>query len=96
MISPYAAKPQNPRVDWTRSRMRLLAEARRELVESQPFAGHRIGMSLHVEPKTAVLVETLAEAFEDLAGLVGHGLSALFSASGLEGNHRFRSRHAPP
>ena len=48
------------RIDWIRSRMPLLAQAREHFAASQPFAGHRIGMSLHLEPKTAVLLETLA------------------------------------
>ncbi|NEN06972.1 adenosylhomocysteinase [Diaminobutyricibacter tongyongensis] len=48
------------RIDWIRSRMPLLAQAREQFAVSRPFAGHRIGMSLHLEPKTAVLLETLA------------------------------------
>ncbi|MGO4276913.1 adenosylhomocysteinase, partial [Paenibacillus sp. TAF58] len=48
------------RIDWIRSRMPLLAQARADFAASKPFAGHRIGMSLHLEPKTAVLLEALA------------------------------------
>ncbi len=48
------------RIAWIRSRMPLLAQARAAFAATQPFAGHRIGMSLHLEPKTAVLLETLA------------------------------------
>jgi adenosylhomocysteinase len=47
------------RTDWIRSRMPLLAQARADFAETLPFAGHHIGMSLHLEPKTAVLLETL-------------------------------------
>lgn len=61
------------RVDWIRSRMALLAVARDELSVSKPFAGHRIGMSLHVEPKTAVLIETLAAGGAELIGTGNHG-----------------------
>lgn len=61
------------RVDWIRSRMRLLAQARAELAGSRPFAGLRIGMSLHVEPKTAVLVETLAAGGAELVGTGNFG-----------------------
>jgi adenosylhomocysteinase len=61
------------RVDWIRSRMSLLAETREELRRTQPFAGHRIGMSLHIEPKTAVLVETLAAGGAELVGTGNHG-----------------------
>lgn len=61
------------RVDWIRSRMALLAATRDELSVTRPFAGRRIGMSLHVEPKTAVLVETLAAAGAELIGTGNHG-----------------------
>lgn len=61
------------RVDWIRSRMGLLADVRREFAATRPFAGHRIGMSLHVEPKTAVLVETLAAGGAELVGTGNFG-----------------------
>lgn len=61
------------RVDWIRSRMGLLADVRREFAASRPFAGRRIGMSLHVEPKTAVLVEALAAGGAELVGTGNHG-----------------------
>ena len=48
------------RVAWIRSRMAMLATLREEFRASSPFAGRRIGMSLHIEPKTAVLLEVLA------------------------------------
>ncbi len=44
---------------WTRANMPLLARLRAELAAERPLAGHRIGMCLHVEAKTAVLVEAL-------------------------------------
>jgi adenosylhomocysteinase len=47
------------RVAWTRTNMPLLAELRREYADERPLAGRRLGMCLHVEPKTAVLVEVL-------------------------------------
>ncbi|WP_368498866.1 adenosylhomocysteinase [Herbiconiux sp. A18JL235] len=61
------------RVEWIRSRMPLLAQARAELAVSRPFAGHRIGMSLHLEPKTAVLLETLAAGGAEVVGTGNHG-----------------------
>ena len=61
------------RVDWIRSRMPLLAAAREQLSGSRPFAGHRIGMSLHLEPKTAVLLETLAAGGAELVATGNHG-----------------------
>jgi adenosylhomocysteinase len=61
------------RVDWIRSRMGLLADVRREFAATRPFAERRIGMSLHVEPKTAVLVETLAAGGAELVGTGNFG-----------------------
>jgi adenosylhomocysteinase len=61
------------RVDWIRSRMGLLADVRREFAATRPFAGRRIGMSLHVEPKTAVLIETLAAGGAELVGTGNFG-----------------------
>ncbi|HEY6799742.1 MAG TPA: adenosylhomocysteinase [Agromyces sp.] len=61
------------RTTWIRSRMPLLAAARREFAERQPFAGHRVGMSLHLEPKTAVLLEVLAAGGGDIVATGNHG-----------------------
>ena len=48
------------KIDWARGHMPILAEVRERYEREQPLAGHRIGMAMHVEAKTAVLVETLA------------------------------------
>ena len=61
------------RVEWIRSRMPLLKATRAEFAASRPFAGHRIGMSLHLEPKTAVLLETLAAGGAELVVTGNHG-----------------------
>ncbi|HMB80542.1 MAG TPA: adenosylhomocysteinase, partial [Vicinamibacterales bacterium] len=47
------------RIAWTRANMPLLAALRLEYAEERPLAWRRLGMCLHVEPKTAVLVEVL-------------------------------------
>ncbi len=51
----------------------MLAEIRSELQQTTPFAGHRIGMSLHLEPKTAVLLETLAAGGAEIVATGNHG-----------------------
>ncbi|MCR9138208.1 MAG: adenosylhomocysteinase [Alphaproteobacteria bacterium] len=56
------------RIDWIRSRMALLAQTRDAFARSQPFAGQTIGVSLHLEPKTAVLLETLAAGGAKIVG----------------------------
>jgi adenosylhomocysteinase len=55
------------RVAWTRANMPLLAALRDEYAEERPLAGRRLGMCLHVEPKTAVLVEVLLAGGCELA-----------------------------
>jgi adenosylhomocysteinase len=68
-----SAERGGARVDWIRSRMPMLAAAREQLLTSRPFEGHRIGMSLHLEPKTAVLLETLAAGGAELVATGNHG-----------------------
>ncbi len=54
-----AAEQGAARVDWIRSRMPLMKSVREEFEASRPFVARRIGVSLHIEPKTAVLLEVL-------------------------------------
>ncbi|MDQ2698447.1 MAG: adenosylhomocysteinase, partial [Actinomycetota bacterium] len=58
---------------WIRSRMPLLARTRADFAASRPFGGHRIGMSLHLEPKTAVLLETLQAGGAEIVATGNHG-----------------------
>lgn len=48
------------KMDWARNHMPVLAIVRENFEEEKPLKGLKIGMALHVEAKTAVLVETLA------------------------------------
>jgi len=61
------------RTDWIRSRMPLLADVRTRFAKDRPFGGHRIGMSLHLEPKTAVLLETLQAGGAEIVATGNHG-----------------------
>jgi len=47
------------RVNWIRSRMQLLRNVQEVFEREKPFKNKTIGVSLHLEPKTAVLLETL-------------------------------------
>jgi adenosylhomocysteinase len=47
------------RIAWARANMPVLAGLRGEFERERPLQGRRIGMCLHVESKTAVLVEVL-------------------------------------
>jgi len=48
------------KMDWARQYMPVLGAIRERFEAERPLEGVRIGMALHVEAKTAVLVETLA------------------------------------
>jgi len=56
------AKNGKRAIDWAESHMPVLAEIRRELSKSKPLKGIQIAAALHVEAKTAVLMETLIDA----------------------------------
>ncbi|WP_248517653.1 adenosylhomocysteinase [Salinarchaeum laminariae] len=55
------------KLEWARQHMPILAALREEVRENQPFAGHTIGMAMHVEASTGVLVELLAEGGAEVA-----------------------------
>ncbi|WP_135303395.1 adenosylhomocysteinase [Haloarcula amylovorans] len=55
------------KMDWAAQHMPICASLREEFEADQPFAGERIGMAMHVEAKTAVLAELLAEGGAEVA-----------------------------
>jgi len=61
------------RLAWVRSRMALLARTHKDFAETKPFARHTIGMSLHLEPKTGILLETLAAGGAKVVATGNHG-----------------------
>ncbi len=50
----------NMKMEWARNHMPVIAIVREMFEKEKPLKGLKIGMALHVEAKTAVLVETLA------------------------------------
>jgi adenosylhomocysteinase len=65
---PDAAREEGRRkMDWARQHMPILDALREEFAADQPFAGEVIGMAMHVEAKTAVLAELLAEGGAEVA-----------------------------
>ena len=59
-IADSALAAEGSRVlDWTRLNMPILRGLHEEFARARPLEGRRIGMCLHVEAKTAVLVEVL-------------------------------------
>lgn len=61
------------RVDWVRSQMPLLRSVRRDFEVRRPFQNHHIGVSLHIEPKTAVLLEILQAGGAQIIGTGNYG-----------------------
>lgn len=56
---PGLASEGHRKLQWVRERMPVLAVLRARYQQTQPFAGQRIAVSLHLEAKTAVLAELL-------------------------------------
>ncbi|UOY09861.1 adenosylhomocysteinase [Methanonatronarchaeum sp. AMET6-2] len=50
------------KIKWARDHMPVMEEIRSDMEKEKPLEGQTVGMALHVEPKTAVLVETLRDA----------------------------------
>jgi adenosylhomocysteinase len=76
------------RTEWIRSRMSLLGRVRKEFTDARPFAGLTIGVSLHIEPKTVVLIETLAVGGAAIVGTGNYGstqddMVAVLNAQGM-------------
>lgn len=55
------------KIAWAERHMKVLAKIREEMEREKPLEGFRIGMALHVEAKTAVLVKTLISAGAEVA-----------------------------
>jgi len=65
---PEAARTEGRRkLDWARAHMPILAALRESFEAEQPFEGLTIGMAMHVEAKTGVLAELLAEGGAEVA-----------------------------
>lgn len=56
----FLMKSGDLKIAWARQYMPVLSSIRKRFSEERPFSGMTVGMALHVEAKTAVLVETLA------------------------------------
>ncbi|WP_456327891.1 adenosylhomocysteinase [Archaeoglobus sp.] len=55
------------KIEWAKRNMKTLARIREEFRREKPLEGYKIGMALHVEAKTAVLVLTLIEGGAEVA-----------------------------
>lgn len=61
---------------WVRPRMPLLARIRERFRAERPLSGERLAMSIHLEAKTAVLAELMAEGGAEVAITSSNPLSA--------------------
>ena len=55
------------KIAWAEKNMKVLAKIRDRFKNERPLEGLRIGMALHVEAKTAVLVKTLIAGGAEVA-----------------------------
>ncbi|QLG28308.1 adenosylhomocysteinase [Halorarum halophilum] len=62
-----AAEEGRRKMDWALQHMPILSNLREDYEESKPFEGQVIGMAMHVEAKTANLVELLADGGAEVA-----------------------------
>ncbi len=60
------ARRGNHKIDWAMAHMDLLRLLREEFRDKMPFRGHRIGMSIHLEAKTACLALVLRDGGADV------------------------------
>jgi len=83
------------KIDWARAHMSLLSALRGEFVEERPFAGCRIGISIHLEAKTACLAILLRDGGAEVAVTGSNPLSTqddVASALSLEEGVRVHAR----
>jgi adenosylhomocysteinase len=55
------------KMEWARDNMPVLARISKRFTSTRVFKGHRVGMCLHLEAKTAVLAEDFLKAGADVA-----------------------------
>ena len=67
MIEQEQVEHGKKKIAWAMAHMPLLAQLRHEFAEERPLAGHRVGMSIHLEAKTACLALLLRTAGAELA-----------------------------
>lgn len=69
------------RIAWARRHMPVLVEAQREFAGRRTFDGITIGFRLHIEPKTAILLETLQAGGARVVAMGNEGTTQFGTAS---------------
>ncbi len=70
-------------IEWTRRHMPVLSAVGRRFAETKPFDGMIIGFRLHLEPKTAVLIETLQAGGASVVAMGNDGTTQFDTAEYL-------------
>lgn len=68
---PTLAPAGRVKMKWARDNMPVLAQIAKRFAKSKTFKGHRIGMCLHLEAKTAVLAEDFLTSGADRVAITG-------------------------
>ena len=55
-LAPYG----HTKIEWVKNNMPLLRGFEKEFIQTKPFEGVKISLSIHLEPKTAYLCKVLA------------------------------------
>jgi adenosylhomocysteinase len=64
---PALAPTGRVKIEWARANMPVLARIARRFASTRVFNGHRVGMCLHLEAKTAVLADDFLRAGAEVA-----------------------------
>ena len=82
------------RIAWAKRRMPVLGKALAELAQDRVFDGLTIGFRLHLEPKTAVLVEGLLAAGARVVAMGNEGTTQFGTAEALADRGLYGARPA--
>ncbi|MCF0177637.1 MAG: adenosylhomocysteinase [Bacteroidales bacterium] len=63
------------KIDWVKANMPVLSQVKEQFIADKPFAGLRIGVSVHLEAKTAYLCEVLAAGGAEVFATASNVLS---------------------
>ena len=107
MVRDVNLAPSGERkIEWAKSHMKVLTKLVEELVDEKPLKGLKIGMSLHLEAKTAALAISLEElgaevsitssnpltTQDDVAAALAKGASRVYAWRG-ETDDEYRENH---
>lgn len=83
------AKAGEERLRWFREQMPLMADLRKQFAEERAFEGKKIGICLHVEPKTAIWIDCFLDGGAEHITIVGNlGTTKPDTAAFLAANPR--------